>query len=456
MRNKTIKRKTGIMLPKTKKPLLKTILFAMIAGLTIIPVYHVTKVNADVQPSVKIISPATSSLTQGKVALSFKVDGLSSDRYEPFWAVDDGQWNRMSITNGVSIDVIDTTGWNWKTDNSYTFSFIALKKENWQPIIEKRTITINPQVPITVAEPAVTIPAQLPVNTAPVASLYVDPQSDAQLKAKAWALSHPEDSGVLNKLISQPLANWYGGWNQDVAYDVSSYVTRATQAGQIPVLVAYNIPHRDCGSYSAGGVSDKQAYANWIAQFAKGIGNRSAIVLLEPDALAGTDCLSGDAQAERKEMLRSAVKTLKALTGVKVYLDAGHPEWHGTNLMATRLKQAGVEEADGFSLNVSNFVSTDKNIAYGTELSARTNNAHFVIDTSRNGSGSAPNNEWCNPSGVRVGVNPTLVTGNTLVDAYLWVKAPGGSDGTCGSNQRGTNAPAAGEWWPQYALSVLR
>jgi endoglucanase len=260
----------------------------------------------------------------------------------------------------------------------------------------------------------------------------------------------------MNKLTSQPLVNWYGGWNQDVYKDVNAYVTRATDAGQVPMLVAYNIPNRDCGSYSAGGVTDRQAYESWISNFARGIGNRDAIVLLEPDAIAGIDCLSEQSQANRLGMLRSSVTTLTTRTGAQVYIDAGNTKWQSTDVMADRLKQAGIAEADGFSLNVSNFISTEKNITYGTEISRKTNNAHFVIDTSRNGNGSAPNSEWCNPTGVKIGANPTLSTGRDLVDAYLWIKTPGESDGTCGSQQLGTSAPSAGVWWPEYALGLLR
>ena len=40
-----------------------------------------------------------------------------------------------------------------------------------------------------------------------------------------------------------------------------------------------------------------------------------------------------------------------------------------------------------------------------------------------NGLGS--NGEWCNPRGQALGAFPTTRTGNPLVDAFLWVKAPG-------------------------------
>jgi endoglucanase len=462
-------RAPGLSLPQSKPSPIRYVIAALLLALVSIFIYSAVKASADRQPEIQIVSPSASTVVKGQMTLRFKVDGLSSDQYEPFWAVGNDQWNRMTTVNGISTAEVDTTHWNWNADNSYTFSFIALKKENWQPIIKTQSYVLSTQaVQAPVAQSLFTLPTQPTqtplVQTAPLAAektsksdtLYVDPDSDAQAKARAWAETHPEDKPALDKLTSQPLANWYGGWNQNVTADVDRYVSGAANVNQVPVLVAYNIPHRDCGSYSAGGVSDSLAYSRWMSDFAKGVNGRKAIVILEPDALAGFDCLSKQAQTDRANMVRSAVETLKTSADVKVYLDAGHPEWQSVSEMAQRLKQAGVEKSDGFSLNVSNFTSTDKNISYGTDLSRKLNAAHFIIDTSRNGAGSTPNNEWCNPSGVKTGVNPSLQTGNKLVDAFVWVKAPGGSDGTCGNAQMGTSAPAAGEWWPQYALSILR
>ena len=53
----------------------------------------------------------------------------------------------------------------------------------------------------------------------------------------------------------------------------------------MPVLVAYNLPFRDCAQYSAGGAADTAAYKAWIDGFAAGIGDRAATVILEPDGL---------------------------------------------------------------------------------------------------------------------------------------------------------------------------
>ena len=51
------------------------------------------------------------------------------------------------------------------------------------------------------------------------------------------------------------------------------------------MLVAYNIPFRDCAQYSAGGATSVAEYEAWIDAVAAGIGRRDAVVLLEPDGL---------------------------------------------------------------------------------------------------------------------------------------------------------------------------
>jgi endoglucanase len=215
----------------------------------------------------------------------------------------------------------------------------------------------------------------------------------------------------------------------------------------LPVFVAYNIPGRDCGQYSAGGANGADAYKKWIRAFANGLGNRRAVVILEPDALAGMGCLSAPLQQQRVDLIHDAVRVLKA-KGAAVYIDAGHARWINPPEMANRLNRAGIAEADGFSLNISNFLGTAVNVAYGTEVSKRVGNKHFIIDTSRNGQNATDAGNWCNPTGQRVGPAPTTHTGNVLVDAFLWIKTPGESDGTCGGG------PAAGKWWGEYALGL--
>src|SRR6476646_10710204 len=240
------------------------------------------------------------------------------------------------------------------------------------------------------------------VNLFSSATLYVDPASAAKRQADAWRRTRPADAALMDRIASQPLTQWMGGWNLDIGRDVSTAISRITGSRSLPVFVAYNIPGRDCGQYSAGGANGADAYRKWIRAFANGIANRKAVVVLEPDALAGMGCLSPALQEERVNLIHGAVRVLKA-KGAAVYIDAGHARWINPAEMANRLNRAGIAEADGFSLNISNFLGTSVNIAYGTEVSKRVGNKHFIIDTSRNGVGATNAGNWCNPTGQRVG-----------------------------------------------------
>src|SRR5204863_8838844 len=164
------------------------------------------------------------------------------------------------------------------------------------------------------------------INLFSGAKLFVDPASSAKRQADAWRNSRPSDAALMDKIAAQPLAQWMGGWNVDIGRDVSDAVSRITGARSLPVFVAYNIPGRDCGQYSAGGANGSDAYKRWIRAFANGVGNRKAVVILEPDALAGMSCLSPTLQQERIDLIHDAVRVLKA-KGAAVYIDAGHARW---------------------------------------------------------------------------------------------------------------------------------
>jgi endoglucanase len=134
--------------------------------------------------------------------------------------------------------------------------------------------------------------------------------------------------------------------------------------------------------------------------------------------------------------------------------------------------------------------------------SANASLAHFVVDTSRNGRGPLdvtvyarpPFNQppevieklyagrWCNSPSAGVGVRPTVRTAAPLADAFLWIKVPGQSDGSCdiaggarawdfskfnpwrisGEPERhfdplwGMVNPSAGEWFPDAAVQLAR
>lgn len=281
--------------------------------------------------------------------------------------------------------------------------------------------------------------------------LYVDPDSLAMRQYEAWKFSRPKDAALMRKVASGSQAIWFGDWNgEDVSAEAHDMLTPVWKAGALPVVVAYNMPNRDCGEYSAGGAATGAAYMKWISSLNKGIGRRGAIIILEPDGISEFDCMSEKEANEHLKLLFDAVHLFKKNRNNYVYIDAGNPQWIKAEDMAGRLKKANIAEADGFALNISNFLTDQANIAYGEKISALTGGKHFVIDTSRNGRGPDAHYEWCNPPGRALGRLPTAKTGNPLVDAFLWVKLPGESDGEC------NGGPHAGMWWPEYALGLAQ
>lgn len=288
------------------------------------------------------------------------------------------------------------------------------------------------------------------------AKMWIDPDSVASGLSRRWRKDRPEDAALMEKMAGQPAAFWVGDWVPDVGNYVTRQTRKMARGGFLPVYVVYNIPKRDCGQYSKGGASAADEYQRWISSFAKGIGDRRAVVIIEPDALAALDqCLDAADQEERLSLIRYAVSVFAGLGNTYVYLDAGHSDWVPAEEMARRLKAAGVARATGFALNVSNYKATADLVSFGTQVSQSVGGKPFILDTSRNGNGppsadAAGEGSWCNPHGRALGATPTADTGNPLVHAFLWIKKPGESDGEC------NGGPKAGVFWPDMALELAR
>ncbi|KAF2781307.1 endoglucanase [Streptomyces sp. OM5714] len=273
-----------------------------------------------------------------------------------------------------------------------------------------------------------------------------------------WVRAHPDDPRrdvIASRIADQPAAVWFADHTPATITARVRAVTAAGAAqGRVPVLVPYAIPDRDCGGHSEGGAPDLDAYDAWIDRFAAGLGPGEVIVVLEPDSVAQSECLSAGDRADRFASLARAGRVLKdAGPRTRVYYDAGHSGWHAPAKQAGWLEQAGAASADssdGVFSNVSNFHATADEIAYDRAvLDALGGPATLgaVIDTSRNGNGAPPDGEWCDPAGRRIGRAPTLSTGMGRIDAYLWVKLPGESDGCKGE---------PGTFTPSYAYDLAR
>src|SRR4029079_8916342 len=94
------------------------------------------------------------------------------------------------------------------------------------------------------------------------------------------------NASLVKMMIETPQAVWFTrGTSKSVSQDVRNTVQRAADKGTVPVLVAYNIPFRDCAQFSAGGATSAQEYEAWIDGFAAGIGDAKAVVILESESL---------------------------------------------------------------------------------------------------------------------------------------------------------------------------
>jgi len=367
----------------------------------------------------------------------------------------------------------------------------------------------------------------------PTTSFYVNPTSTTAEAAAALSGQARADAQLL---ASFPSATWFTkGTPAEVQAGVDELLDGSSAAGDVPVIVLYNLPFRDCAQYSAGGATSTAEYEAWIDGAVAGIGDREVIVVLEPDGLGiipwyttinGTQdwCQPAEADpataaSDRFAQLRYAVDSLAALPNAAVYLDGTHSAWLGVGDATDRLIKADIENADGFFLNASNYIETERLVKYGHWISdcvyldlnswwqrewcasqyypanpddfstwglsdaafdqafADTGLArdparqpHVVIDTSRNGTGpwtppagaySDPE-AWCNPPGAGLGLAPTADTGDPIIDAYLWIKVPGESDGQCyrGTGgptdpERGMIDPPAGQWFPEQAAELI-
>lgn len=386
------------------------------------------------------------------------------------------------------------------------------------------------------------------------------PSSGAPQQVLQLIKSHDlKDAALIATMEALPRAVWFtNGTPAQVQQQVRQTMVQAGIERAVPVLVAYDIPGRDCAQFSAGGALNLADYEAWISSFAAGIGKGRAVVILEPDALGllPSNCGGPSANypftdADRYAEIQFAVSALEAQPGVSVYLDGTHSAWLAVGDITHRLLTAGVQDAQGFFVNLSNYQPTPNLVDYGTWISdciaivtdpsnplfnnpsacasqyfpanpsdfstwglttawyaANMGNAvattHFVMDTSRNGDGpnnmqafaQAPfnqpasvistlaNGNWCNPPNSGLGLRSTASTGVPLLDAYLWVKTPGQSDGQCDSAAGvrawdytaytlpgwptdaasqavfdplwGMDDPAAGAWFPQQAMQLAQ
>ncbi|KAI7483769.1 putative 1,4-beta-D-glucan cellobiohydrolase [Hortaea werneckii] len=284
---------------------------------------------------------------------------------------------------------------------------------------------------------------------------------------------------------------------------------RGSDPETIGAFVVYDLPDRDCaalasnGEYSIanGGVAKYKAYIDSIAANIKKHPNTKVALVIEPDSLGNlVTNLNVQKCANAKdayiEGVTYALKTLN-LNNVAMYIDGAHGGWLGwpanigpaADLFAQVYKAAGSPKAvRGLATNVSNYNGfklstappyTESNPNFDEQryvnaiaplLQANGFPAHFIVDQGRSGvqpTKQEAQGDWCNVIGTGFGRRPTANTGDPLVDAIVWVKPGGESDGTsdtssprydahCGYSDALKPAPEAGTWFQAYFEQLLR
>ena len=297
----------------------------------------------------------------------------------------------------------------------------------------------------------------------------------------------------------------------DVTRHLDAALAEQSREGRpvVTTFVVYDLPGRDCAAHASNGelgvsASDQARYrAEYIdriaAAFRAHAGQR-IVAVIEPDSLPNLATnLSVPACAAAQSAYRDGVAyALRALAmpHVSLYLDAAHAGWLGWPDNRTRAAMiyrsvldaaGGVDVIRGFVTNVANYTPvTEGSERFGWDFNpchdeatyarllgealaaAGVTRRSFLIDTSRNGRSGirAQWGSWCNVQGAGLGARPT-VSPAPGIDAYVWVKPPGESDGTsdrtaaryddaCGNADATSGAPEAGSWFHPYFLALVQ
>jgi cellulose 1,4-beta-cellobiosidase len=330
-------------------------------------------------------------------------------------------------------------------------------------------------------------------------------------KVERSAAANPALATLLRKVEAYPTAIWldsiaharFTSPRLDEARD------QQMQSGLsvVSVFVLYDIPGRDCAAVASSGELGVDEGARYQREFVDVIAadfrnhaSQRVVAILEPDSLANLATNLGigkckAAESAYREALAYAIRKL-AMPHVALYLDAAHAGWLGWDANRNRIAHifrqvledaGGVDKVRGFSVNVSNFDTLSDGdgkrlepadpcpdeLAYVERLSQSLaevgiTGKGFIVDTSRNGRGGirSQSGAWCNVKGAGLGERPRASPAPS-VDAYFWVKPPGDSDGAsepsspgydaaCARPDSALGAPAAGAWFSDYFVGLVK
>nr|VWO94836.1 Beta-xylanase (EC [Ganoderma boninense] len=340
---------------------------------------------------------------------------------------------------------------------------------------------------------------------------YLSPYYAAEIQAAAANVSDSSLAAKAASVANIPTFTWLDSVSK--VPDLGTYLSDASalqkSSGekQLVQIVVYDLPDRDCAAKASNGefsIADggQEKYFDYIDQIVaqiKQFPDVRVVAVIEPDSLANLvtnlnvqKC--ANAEATYKACVTYALQQLSAV-GVYMYMDAGHAGWLGwpanispaATLFASLFKAADSSPfVRGLATNVANYnaltaaspdpiTQGDPNYdeshyinALGPMLASAGFPAQFVVDQGRAGQQNLRQQwgDWCNIKGAGFGTRPTTNTGNSLIDAIVWVKPGGESDGTsnsssprfdstCSLSDATQPAPEAGTWFQAYFETLV-
>ncbi|KAA8913787.1 1, 4-beta cellobiohydrolase [Sphaerosporella brunnea] len=237
--------------------------------------------------------------------------------------------------------------------------------------------------------------------------------------------------------------------------DEAIKVQQKTHKKQIVPFMIDNLPGRDC------------KYRQFVDEIYATITTKPYNLLeyaavVEPNSLSNSTTNTNVAKCatatpEYAHGIGYVIQKLGRMENVALYQDAAHSNWLGwpanPEPMAKLMKDV-VAIANGNQTNPQNPAKIR-----GYSTNAQGLPVHFIIDQGRSGQQDirASSSDWCNINHAGFGVRPTTNTGDCIIDALVWVKPGGQSDGTtnltsprfhenCVSADAFTPSPEAGSW----------
>ncbi|KAF2003538.1 glycoside hydrolase family 6 protein [Amniculicola lignicola CBS 123094] len=270
-------------------------------------------------------------------------------------------------------------------------------------------------------------------------------------------------------------------------------------------LVLSGLQYKQCGGIRIPPIEDptvyRKVFIDPIAKIIKANPNTAFALIIEPGAIGDVIANAGLSSCHETQSYKTDIPyALQALNlpNTVMYIDAAHGGWlgwtdnlkPGARMLSLVWEAAGrPAQVRGIAINVNSYNSwyrfPDEHPLDAQYNRARTEQAylhliaaeldkagmphHAIMDSSRNGVFGIRREwgNWCNVKGAGFGHNSSADTKDEMLDAFVWAKGGGESDGTsdaastaynsfCGKDDAFKPMPGKGEWSQGYFEQLLK